>query len=146
MYGFGDAEEPLPETVNLVEELTIDYLSKFAAKAMEAANRRGRLQTEDLMYVIRHDEKKLARCQELLDMNEQLKEARKNFDTTDAGAADAGAGARHVPRRGQGAPGRAAQPVRPARLRVERESQRGGGWWGGEMPRVSLHALATVLL
>jgi hypothetical protein len=41
------------------------------------------------MYVIRHDEKKLARCQELLDMNEQLKEARKNFDTTDAGAADA---------------------------------------------------------
>ena len=89
MYGFGDAEEPLPETVNLVEELTIDYLSKFAAKAMEAANRRGRLQTEDLMYVIRHDEKKLARCHELLDMNEQLKEARKNFDTTDAGAADA---------------------------------------------------------
>lgn len=89
MYGFGDAENPLPETVDLVEELTIDYLTKFAKKAMEAANRRGKLQTEDLLYVIRHDEKKLARCLELLEMNEQLKEARKNFDTTDAGAADA---------------------------------------------------------
>ena len=46
---------------------------------MEAANRRGRLQTEDLLYVIRHDEKKLARCMELLEMNEQLKEARRNL-------------------------------------------------------------------
>ena len=58
-------ENPLPETVDLVEELTIDYLTKFAKKAMEAANRRGRLQTEDLLYVIRHDEKKLARCMSL---------------------------------------------------------------------------------
>ena len=36
--------------------------------------RRGKLQTEDLLYLIRNDEKKVQRVNELLDMNMQLKE------------------------------------------------------------------------
>ena len=87
---------------------------------MEVSARRGRLQTEDLLYLIRNvracvracvrvgcfvflfsrrhllpetdslflcfffqDEKKVQRVNELLDMNVQLKEARKNFDLND---------------------------------------------------------------
>lgn len=39
-----------------------------------------RVRTDDLLHVLRHDEKKLARVEELLFMNEELKRARKAFD------------------------------------------------------------------
>lgn len=39
-----------------------------------------RLRTEDLLHVLRHDSKKLARVEELLFMNEELKRARKAFE------------------------------------------------------------------
>ena len=39
-----------------------------------------KLRTEDLLHVLRHDPKKLARVEELLFMNEELKRARKAFD------------------------------------------------------------------
>ncbi len=39
-----------------------------------------RLRTDDLLHVLRHDPKKLARVEELLFMNEELKRARKAFD------------------------------------------------------------------
>lgn len=89
------------------------FLCVQAHRAMEVSARRGRLQTEDLLYLIRNvrvgfplfetvlfslptelpngvfafffpqDEKKIQRVNELLDMNVQLKEARKNFDLND---------------------------------------------------------------
>ena len=85
MYGFGDVQEPDKETVDLVEDMTLDYLTNFAHRCMEVSARRGKLQTEDLLYLIRNDEKKVQRVNELLDMNMQLKEARKNFSTDEAG-------------------------------------------------------------
>ena len=84
MYGFGDTQQPDPETVDLLEDMTVDYLTNFAHRYMEVSARRGKLQTEDLLYLIRDDEKKMQRVNELLDMNMQLKEARKNFDTDEA--------------------------------------------------------------
>jgi transcription initiation factor TFIID subunit 13 len=85
MYGFGDVQEPDKETVDLVEDMTLDYVTNFAHRCMEVSARRGKLQTEDLLYLIRNDEKKVQRVNELLDMNMQLKEARKNFSTDEAG-------------------------------------------------------------
>ena len=85
MYGFGDVQEPDKETVDLVEDMTLDYLTNFAHRCMEVSARRGKLQTEDLLYLIRNDEKKVQRVNALLDMNMQLKEARKNFSTDEAG-------------------------------------------------------------
>eukprot|EP00230_Micromonas_polaris_P003493 CAMPEP_0119223520 /NCGR_PEP_ID=MMETSP1327-20130426/33201_1 /TAXON_ID=38833 /ORGANISM="Micromonas pusilla, Strain RCC2306" /LENGTH=266 /DNA_ID=CAMNT_0007221795 /DNA_START=863 /DNA_END=1665 /DNA_ORIENTATION=- len=84
MYGFGDVQEPDKETVDLVEDMTLDYVTNFAHRCMEVSARRGKLQTEDLLYLIRNDEKKVQRVNELLDMNMQLKEARKNFSTDEA--------------------------------------------------------------
>ena len=85
MYGFGDVQEPDKETVDLVEDMTLDYVTNFAHRCMQVSARRGKLQTEDLLYLIRNDEKKVQRVNELLDMNMQLKEARKNFSTDEAG-------------------------------------------------------------
>ena len=87
MYGFGDVADPIPQSVDLMEDLVVDYVSNLAHKCMEVAQRRGgKMQTEDLLYLIRHDKKKVQRVEELLDMNNKLKEARKNFsmDETDA--------------------------------------------------------------
>lgn len=84
MYGFGDTKEPDKETVELVEDMTVDLITNFAHRCMEVSAQRGKLQTDDLLYLIRNDEKKLQRVNELLDMNAQLKEARKNFDTDEA--------------------------------------------------------------
>ena len=83
MYGFGDAKEPDPESVELLEDMLVEYLTNVAHRAMEVAERRGRMQTEDLLYVIRNDRKKFARVDELLEMNAKLKDARKNFDLHD---------------------------------------------------------------
>ena len=60
-------------------------VTNCAHRCMEVSARRGKLQTEDLLYLIRNDEKKVQRVNELLDMNMQLKEARKNFSTDEAG-------------------------------------------------------------
>jgi transcription initiation factor TFIID subunit 13 len=84
MYGFGDVEEPLDESADLVEDMLLEYLENFANRAMECAERRGSLKTEDLLYIIRHDEKKTARVNELLRINEEIKEARKNFELDEA--------------------------------------------------------------
>jgi transcription initiation factor TFIID subunit 13 len=40
----------------------------------------GRVQVEDIMYLVRKDKRKYARVKELLNMNEELKKARKAFD------------------------------------------------------------------
>mmetsp|Transcript_2709 Transcript_2709/g.6082 ORF Transcript_2709/g.6082 Transcript_2709/m.6082 type:complete len:175 (-) Transcript_2709:206-730(-) len=87
MYGFGDGEEPSQETTDLVEDVLVDYITNFANRALEVSARRGRMQTEDMLYLIRNDDKKLLRVNELLDMNVQLKDARKNFDLDEGGNA-----------------------------------------------------------
>lgn len=40
----------------------------------------GRVQVEDILYLVRKDKRKYARVKELLNMNEELKKARKAFD------------------------------------------------------------------
>ncbi|XP_052184994.1 transcription initiation factor TFIID subunit 13-like isoform X1 [Diospyros lotus] len=81
MYGFGDDPNPLPETMALAEDIVVEYVTDLVHKAQEVATKRGRLLTEDFLFVIRKDLAKLNRCTELLSMNEELKQARKAFDT-----------------------------------------------------------------
>uniref|UniRef100_A0A0A9B1A6 Transcription initiation factor TFIID subunit 13 n=1 Tax=Arundo donax TaxID=35708 RepID=A0A0A9B1A6_ARUDO len=80
MYGFGDDPNPLPETVALVEDIVVEYVTDLVHKAQNVASKRGKLLTEDFLYLIRKDRRKLHRATELLSMNEELKQARKAFD------------------------------------------------------------------
>ncbi|KAL9266965.1 Transcription initiation factor TFIID subunit 13-like protein [Drosera capensis] len=54
-YGYGDDPNPLLETVALVEDIVVEYVTDMGMP-------------------------KLNRCQELLAMNEELKQARKAFE------------------------------------------------------------------
>uniref|UniRef100_A0A5B7BKD1 Transcription initiation factor TFIID subunit 13 n=1 Tax=Davidia involucrata TaxID=16924 RepID=A0A5B7BKD1_DAVIN len=80
MYGFGDDANPLPETVALVEDIVLEYVTDMVNKAQDTASKRGKLLTEDFLFLIRKDLPKLNRCTELLSMNEELKQARKAFE------------------------------------------------------------------
>ncbi|KAL1558331.1 Transcription initiation factor TFIID subunit 13 [Salvia divinorum] len=80
MYGFGDDANPLPETVALVEDIVVEYVTEMVHKAQDIASKRGKLLTEDFLFLIRKDLPKLNRCTELLSMNEELKQARKAFE------------------------------------------------------------------
>ncbi|OAY67519.1 Transcription initiation factor TFIID subunit 13 [Ananas comosus] len=83
MYGFGDDQNPLPETVALVEDIVVEYVTDLVHKAQNVASKRGKLLTDDFLYLIRKDSRKLHRCTELLSMNEELKQARKAFDVNE---------------------------------------------------------------
>ncbi|KQK16896.1 transcription initiation protein SPT3 homolog [Brachypodium distachyon] len=83
MYGFGDDPNPLPETVTLVEDIVVEYVTDLVHKAQNVASKRGKLLTEDFLYLIRKDMRKLHRATELLSMNEELKQARKAFDVNE---------------------------------------------------------------
>lgn len=48
-------------------------------RAMEVG-RTGRVQVEDIIFLVRKDARKYARVKDLLTMNEELKKARKAFD------------------------------------------------------------------
>lgn len=79
MYGFGDDQNPYTESVDLLEDLVIEFITELTHKAMEIG-RTGRVQVEDIIFLVRKDRRKYARVKDLLTMNEELKKARKAFD------------------------------------------------------------------
>ncbi|CAL8468884.1 g8425 [Coccomyxa elongata] len=80
MYGYGDAENPFSATVDLVEDIVVDYVTTMAHTAMEhATGRDGKVQPEDMLYLVRKDPRKFARATELLRMNDEIKQARKSL-------------------------------------------------------------------
>ncbi|MCL4150403.1 UNVERIFIED_CONTAM: hypothetical protein GTU68_024224 [Idotea baltica] len=79
MYGFGDDQNPYTESVDLLEDLVHEFITQMTQKAMEVG-RSGRVQVEDVLYLVRKDKRKYARVHDLLNMNEELKKARKAFD------------------------------------------------------------------
>ncbi|XP_072036327.1 transcription initiation factor TFIID subunit 13-like [Amphiura filiformis] len=79
MYGFGDDQNPYAESVELLEDLVLDFITQITLKAIEIG-RPGRVQVEDIIFLIRKDARKYSRVRELLMMNEELKKARKAFD------------------------------------------------------------------
>ena len=98
MYGFGDDANPRQDTVELVEDLMIEYIEtivhinnpvhppSFYLFQLHQAHKvallhGGKVKTDDLLFVLRKDTKKYARVEELLYMNEEVRKAKKAFDT-----------------------------------------------------------------
>ncbi|KAG7092492.1 hypothetical protein E1B28_008843 [Marasmius oreades] len=85
MYGFGDDRNPSNDTVNVMEEILIEYIQDVCVAAAGGSNRKSRLSIEDLRRVLSRpaDAKKLARMEELLFMQEDIKRARAQFEESD---------------------------------------------------------------
>ncbi|KAJ7285804.1 transcription initiation factor IID, 18kD subunit-domain-containing protein [Mycena rebaudengoi] len=81
MYGFGDDRNPATDTVNVMEEILIEYITDVCQTA-GASSKRARLSIEDLRRALSRpaDGKKLARMEELLFMQEDIKRARSQLE------------------------------------------------------------------
>lgn len=78
MHGFGDDSNPYSETVDLVEELVVQFITEMTVKAMEVG-KSGRVHVNDIIFIIRKDPKKYSRVKDLLMMKEQIDKAKKAF-------------------------------------------------------------------
>ncbi|KAJ2782483.1 hypothetical protein H4R18_002235 [Coemansia javaensis] len=79
MYGFGDTSPPNPASVDVLEDILIDYINSICVQAAKAAGRRSKVGIEDFRFVLRKDPKKLARVEELIAMNKEIEAARSLF-------------------------------------------------------------------
>ncbi|KAH0507632.1 Transcription initiation factor TFIID subunit 13 [Microtus ochrogaster] len=84
MYGFEDVVLGLKACADILEDLVMEFITEMTHKAM-SIGRQGRVQAEDIVFLIRKDPK-FARVKDLLTMNEELKRARKAFDEANYGS------------------------------------------------------------
>jgi hypothetical protein len=74
----------LADAENTLDVYTLaDAHCYLCVQASEVAEHRARLTTEDLVFLVRKDARKYGRVKELLRMNEELKKARRAFETQD---------------------------------------------------------------
>lgn len=107
MYGFGDDRNPASDTVNVMEEILAEYIVDVVSSCCTRAllfhqveclarqcstalgpSRKSRLSVDDIRRVLARpaDAKKLARMEELLFMQEEIKRAREQFPDNELGA------------------------------------------------------------
>ncbi|KAJ8589578.1 TFIID-18kDa-domain-containing protein [Rhizopogon salebrosus TDB-379] len=84
MYGFGDDRNPANDTVSVMEEILVEFIADVCQTA-GGPQRKTRLSIEDLRLALSRlpDAKKLARMEELLFMQEDIKRARAQFEESD---------------------------------------------------------------
>lgn len=98
MFGFGDDRHPQTETVELLEDMVIDYVRQLLQKAQEVSEHRelgskkagkAKVRDRDLLFVLRKDRRRYERAVELLEVWKEVKAARSSGDATlDAKALD----------------------------------------------------------
>ncbi|KAL3928043.1 MAG: hypothetical protein SGPRY_002562 [Prymnesium sp.] len=83
MYGFGDASPPLTPSVQLLEAMTLEYLTLLLHKAHAASEQRiraaggrgeGKVKERDLLFVLRKDRRRYRRVQEVLEVYKEQRE------------------------------------------------------------------------
>ncbi|KAJ2082727.1 hypothetical protein H4R24_001323 [Coemansia sp. RSA 988] len=79
MYGFGDSSPSRPDSVDVLEDILIDYINSTCLQAAKVAGRRTKVTVDDFKFVLRKDPKKLARVEELIAMNKEIETARTLF-------------------------------------------------------------------
>ncbi|KAJ2398869.1 hypothetical protein GGI23_002989 [Coemansia sp. RSA 2559] len=79
MYGFGDVISPLPESVDVMEDILVDFINSVCVQAATVSGRKNKISIEDFKFILRKDPKKLARVEELIAMNKEIEVARTIF-------------------------------------------------------------------
>merc|ERR1712087_800992 len=53
MYSFGDVPDPNPDTVNVMEDLLVDYITSLCVSAHGVSTNRGKLKLDDVRFALR---------------------------------------------------------------------------------------------
>ncbi|KAG5513786.1 hypothetical protein PMAC_000824 [Pneumocystis sp. 'macacae'] len=83
MYAFGDDKQPALDSVQILEDIVIDYVNEMCLEAARVAGNRNKLKVDDFKFILRNDPRKLGRIEELLTLQRVIAEARKQFDDKD---------------------------------------------------------------
>ncbi len=60
MYGFGDDQEPLQESIEYMEQVAIGFIDQLLKKSMERSSTRGfhnKISKDDLLFVLKDNKK-----------------------------------------------------------------------------------------
>ncbi|PGH06175.1 transcription initiation factor TFIID subunit 13 [Blastomyces parvus] len=99
LHAYGDPaphssypQEPLPETLRVLDEIVTDFIIETCHSAAQCAtySRRQKIKVDDFRFALRRDPVKLGRVQELFRIERELKEARRAFDQNDDQVAASG--------------------------------------------------------
>ncbi|DBA91542.1 TPA: Transcription initiation factor TFIID subunit 13 [Trebouxia sp. C0004] len=78
MYGFGDDRTPYKESVDLVEDMVINYVVDTWQKTLASAHSRlTKVSEKDVIFLLRKDKKKYERARELLYLEDQIAIAKR---------------------------------------------------------------------
>eukprot|EP00288_Rhodomonas_lens_P000148 CAMPEP_0177732548 /NCGR_PEP_ID=MMETSP0484_2-20121128/23177_1 /TAXON_ID=354590 /ORGANISM="Rhodomonas lens, Strain RHODO" /LENGTH=168 /DNA_ID=CAMNT_0019245803 /DNA_START=44 /DNA_END=550 /DNA_ORIENTATION=- len=80
MYGFGDMEQPLPETVEVMDDIVCEFISRLTEQVVvlsEKRGKKGKLATEDVLFLVRKHPKMYYRAKELIRLDKEIKRASK---------------------------------------------------------------------
>ncbi|KAH8554932.1 transcription initiation factor IID, 18kD subunit-domain-containing protein [Umbelopsis sp. PMI_123] len=80
IYGAGDVPQPATDTVALMDDLIIDYITEMCLKAAKVAEKRGKVKVDDIKFILRKDPKKMARVEELIYMDDHIRKAKQIVD------------------------------------------------------------------
>ncbi|KAK2806007.1 hypothetical protein FQN50_006022 [Emmonsiellopsis sp. PD_5] len=101
LHAYGDPtphpshpQEPLPETLRVLDEIVTDFIIETCHSAAQCAtySRRQKIKVDDFRFALRRDPTKLGRVQELFRIERELKEARRAFDQNDDRVGGGGGG------------------------------------------------------
>lgn len=80
VFGFAGDERPQRDTVDLLNDMTVDFISRVTAQAANYSRARGTgLTVESVMYPIRGDARRLKRINELVEAHDKIKRLRGVF-------------------------------------------------------------------
>ncbi|KAI8869397.1 transcription initiation factor IID, 18 kDa subunit, partial [Ramicandelaber brevisporus] len=79
MTAYGDVQHPHSGSVNTLEDILIDYISELCANALKngGTGRDGKISADDIRFILRNDENKSARIEELLLVEKDITRVRK---------------------------------------------------------------------
>jgi transcription initiation factor TFIID subunit 13 len=82
LYAYGDTPPSLPETVRLLDEITVDFIIElcYEADAHAAHANRVKIKADDFQFAMRHSGRMLGRVQDMFMRSKEIGEARKILD------------------------------------------------------------------
>ncbi|KAL5615089.1 hypothetical protein BROUX41_005148 [Berkeleyomyces rouxiae] len=85
LYAHGDVQNPLPETIRVLDEIATDFIQSLAFDATRAANYAGRqkVKFEDFEFVFRKNPMFLGKVQEVFEKKGEIDNARKIIDDSE---------------------------------------------------------------
>jgi len=81
MYGFGDARNPLPASVNILEDIVCEFITKMTKEAVKLSTKRGKkLALEDILLLVRKHPQMYYRARELNRLQKEVTSLKSGND------------------------------------------------------------------